>query len=465
MELSSRLHRSRRPIMATITATITGRAASDVAFGDLRRYAPPVPKPATGTGEAAAVERRVAYETARLRLARYRVQGDEARVKAAEHATEVSAEALQMERVGVWLFRGPRLVCISQYIRTTGKHEAGAILPSRTFPTYVAALQEHRIIAAEDAREHPSTRELKTSYLDPLGITSMLDAPIIRNGRVIGVVCHEHIGAPRKFSQKDLEFASSVADMITLIFEQADRLELEAALQAQTEQRLEQQKMEALGRMARAVAHDFNNLLATVSMTITLLARSTPPSLKATIDEVTSMVEVGRRLTQQLMTFGKAKDDKPSGPIDVGATIDRILPMLRSGAGKSIGIRLEVLSPGARAAIDASHLEQIVLNLCLNARDAIDGNGLIVIVVRDALDTDEVPPDHLVLEVRDTGRGMNEATSARIFEPFFTTKSDGTGLGLATVYGIVQRAGGVARVESQPGAGTTMRVSLPRIAQ
>jgi signal transduction histidine kinase len=409
--------------------------------------------------------RRVAYETARLRLARYRVEGDEARSKASQHATAVSAGALEMERVGVWLFKGARLVCVSQYTRSTDSHEAGAVLPSRTFPSYVEALRERRIIAAEDARTNPATCELKTTYLDPMGITSMLDAPIIRNGRVIGVVCHEHIGPPRTFSQKDLDFASSVADMITLIFEQADRLELEAALQAQTEQRLEAQKMEALGRMARAVAHDFNNLLATVSMTVTLLARSTPPSLRATVDEVTSMIEVGRRLTQQLLTFGKAREDQPSGPIDVGATIEQMLPMLRTGAGKSIGIGVELLVKDARVAIDPSQLEQTLLNLCLNARDAIDGNGVIRIVLRDALENDEVAPDHVVLEVRDTGKGMSEATSARVFEPFFTTKPDGTGLGLATVYGIVQRAGGTIRVDSQPGAGTTMRVSLPRAAQ
>ena len=409
--------------------------------------------------------RRVAYETARLRLARYRVEGDEARAKAAAHATEVSAEALEMERVGVWLFKGARLICVSQYTRSDDKHGSGAVLPSRSFPTYVSALQERRVIAAEDARAHPATAELKASYLDPMGITSMLDAPIIRNGRVIGVVCHEHIGEPRKFSEKDLEFASSVADMLTLIFEQADRLELEAALQAQTEQRLEQQKMEALGRMATAVAHDFNNLLATVSMTVTLLARSTPASLRSTIDEVSSMIDIGRRLTQQLLAFGKPRNDQPSGPIDVGATIEHMLPMLRSGAGKSIGVSLDILVPGVRAAIDASQLEQIILNLSLNARDAIAGNGLISIVLRDSLDSDELPPDHIVLEVRDTGSGMNEATTARIFEPFFTTKPEGNGLGLATVYGIARRAGGEVRVDSKPGTGTTMRVSLPRAAQ
>jgi signal transduction histidine kinase len=137
--------------------------------------------------------------------------------------------------------------------------------------------------------------------------------------------------------------------------------------------------------------------------------------------------------------------------------------VLRAGAGKSIGISAEIMIKDARVKIDPSQLEQILLNLCLNARDAIEGNGLIVVVLRDALDTDDdVAPDHVVLEVRDTGRGMNESTSSRIFEPFFTTKPEGTGLGLATVYGIVQRAGGVVRVESKPGAGTTLRVSLPR---
>ncbi len=413
-------------------------------------------------GDTREPPRRVAYETARLRLARYRVDGAHARVKAAAHATQVSAEALRIERVGVWLFKGVNLVCVSQYVLSKQSHDEGASLPVKRYPGYVDALKQRRVIVAEDARSHPLTMELTETYLEPMGITSMLDAPIIRQGSVIGVVCHEHIGPRRKFSQKDLDFASAVADMVTLVFEQADRLELEAALQDQAEQRLEAQKMEALGRMARAVAHDFNNLLGTVGLTVSLLARSAPHSLKSAVDEVTTAIDVGRRLTQQLITFGQTRDDAPRGPIEPATVITALLPVLRAGVGKQIGVRLELEAVDARVKLDPSQLEQVLLNLCLNARDAMTDGGVVSIKLRDPIESDEVAPDHLVLEVTDSGMGMNEATCARVFEPFFTTKPSGTGLGLATVFGIITRAGGTVRAMSAPGHGTTILVSLPR---
>ena len=413
------------------------------------------------SGEA---PRRVAYETARLRLARYRVEGEQARVRAAAYATQVSAEALEVERVGVWLLKGVNLVCVSQYSLSKHSHDAGATLPVKRHPAYLDALKQRRVIAAEDARTDPLTKELKESYLEPMGITSILDAPIIRQGNVIGIVCHEHIGPPRKFSQKELGFASSVADIVTLVFEQSDRLELEAALQDQAEQRFEAQKMEALGRMARAVAHDVNNLLGTVALTVSLLARSAPLSLKSMVEEVMTSIDVGRRLMQQLTTFGRARDDAPSAPIEPAKVIEALLPVLRAGVGKSIGVRIDLQAADARIKLDPSQLEQVLLNLCLNARDAMAHGGVITITLREPIDSDEVAPDHVVLEVTDTGTGMNEATCARVFEPFFTTKPSGigTGLGLATVYGIIARAGGAVRAMSAPGQGTTMLVALPR---
>jgi signal transduction histidine kinase len=409
---------------------------------------------------------RVAYETARLRLARYRLEGDQARSRAAAHATQVSAEALDVQRVGLWLFRNhdQRLVCVCQYDRGLREHTSGQVLVAAEYPTYMQALRERRVVAAEDAAQHPLTRELAATYLEPLDIASLLDAPIIRDGRVLGVVCHEAVGVKRKWSSRDLEFASAVADMVTLIFEQADRLELEAALQEQEEQHKDSQKMEALGRMACGVAHDFNNVLGVISVSLGAFSRAAKdnPSLQGITERVDEMVQLGQRLTQQLLAFGRAPLDSEKASADFGAVLRNMTGLLQSAVGSRIPIEVTVRSSNARVSVESSQLEQIVLNLVLNARDAITSAGQVAVTVRDADLADEVAPDSLVLEVRDDGNGMDEATSSRMFEPYFTTKTRGNGLGLATVHGIVRRAGGTIRASSAPQRGTTVLVSLPR---
>jgi signal transduction histidine kinase len=410
---------------------------------------------------------RVAYETARLRLARYRVEGEQARSRAAAHATQVSAEALDVHRVGLWLFRNQdqRLVCVSQYDREKRGHGSGHVLLASEYPNYMRALHERRVIAAEDAQNHPLTRELTPKYLKPFGIASLLDAPIIREGRVHGVVCHESVGVKRRWSERDLEFASAVADMVTLIFEQADRLELEAALQEQEEQHQESRKVEALGRLARGVAHDFNNVLGVISVSLGAFGRvaAEHPQLAGITERVSEMVQIGQRLTHQLLAFGRDRTES-DGSADFAAVLENMMALLRSAVGSRIDLRLNVRIADARVAVDASQLEQIVLNLVLNGRDAIGDaeDGHIVLLLRDAELPDEVAPDALVLEVNDDGAGMDQATCARIFEPYFTTKNRGNGLGLATVYGIVRRAGGIVRASSAPKQGTTVLVSLPR---
>jgi signal transduction histidine kinase len=409
---------------------------------------------------------RVAYETARLRLARYRLEGDQARSRAAAHATQVSAEALDVQRVGLWLFRnnGQRLVCVCQYNRELREHTSGQVLLAADYPRYMSALHERRVVAAEDAAQNQLTSELASGYLRSNDIVSLLDAPIIRDGRVLGVVCHEATRKKRKWSSRDLEFASAVADMVTLIFEQADRLELEAALQEQEEQHKDSQKMEALGRMACGVAHDFNNVLGVISVSLGAFGRvaAENPQLKGITERVEEMVQLGQRLTQQLLAFGRERPDSENVSADFGTVLMNMTELLRSAVGSRIAVEVSVRVSDARVAVESSQLEQIVLNLVLNGRDAIVAAGQLSVTLREAEVADEVAPDSLVLEVRDDGTGMDEATSARMFEPYFTTKARGNGLGLATVYGIVRRAGGSIRASSAPKQGTTVLVSLPR---
>jgi signal transduction histidine kinase len=198
-------------------------------------------------------------------------------------------------------------------------------------------------------------------------------------------------------------------------------------------------------------------------MYMDVMAPHLPSDFKAMAGEVRTMLDVGKRLTQQLLTFGKERSsDGPIGATDLHAAIENVLPIVRSGIGRGVELELSLLPDGARVCGEASQLEQIVLNLCLNARDAIAGHGEIAIVTREPTPADDIAPDCVVLEVRDSGAGMDEATRSRIFEPFFTTKRGGNGLGLATVYGIVRRCGGSVRAISAPGAGTTMQVALPR---
>jgi GAF domain-containing protein len=144
------------------------------------------------------------------------------------------AETLGVTRVGVWLFEeeGRALACRSLYDARTGQHENGIRLPAEEYPRYFAAMGEHRVIAAHDAQNDPRTSEFREAYLKPLGITAMLDVPIWRDGRVAGIVCHEHTDGPRQWSTEDQDFAVSVADMVSLALEAGDRARAQEALRA-----------------------------------------------------------------------------------------------------------------------------------------------------------------------------------------------------------------------------------------
>ena len=404
--------------------------------------------------------RRAAFETARLKLARVRVESGQAVSAGLSLVTQTVADALDVDRVGIWFFEDQdrTLVCREQFIRSGRRHVSGTVRRSRECPHYMRALRERRAIVADDAERHPITGELAEAYLRPNRIASLLDAPVIRQGRVIGVVCHEREETPRPWSQRAIDFAGSVGDLVALLLEQGERVELEAALKIQTEQRLERQKLDALALLARSVAHDLNNVL---SVLLVAAGEVEERGMTEIAQSMSAAVEGGRHLSNQLSDLG-GRAVKQAVNTDLGKLLGQLAPSLRALATPRVKLQIDVRDPEACAQVGEGALERILFNLVANARDAVGEAGKVEIVVRRPEPDDDVAPDFIVLEVVDDGCGMDARTRVHLFEPYFTTKSHGHGLGLATVYGLVTRAGGSIDVASAPGEGSTFRIALQR---
>jgi signal transduction histidine kinase len=407
--------------------------------------------------------KRVAFETARLSLARHVVADDEPRQQALAHAAMVSARALSVGRVGIWYFDEQQcdLTCVCMYSLADKTYSSGQVLKASTFPIYVAALRERRAIAASDARQHHLMRELSESYLVPNGIVSMLDAPIIFGGNVIGVVCHEHLGTPRNFEQHELDFASSVADMVASVEEQAARLRLEATLREQEERVQRTAKLEALGRLARTSAHDFNNILQVVMAAAGTLERHADPKVAAQARAVLDATEMGARIARELLVLGREEPAR-SEKVKLDAAVSAVVPVLRARFGTGIEIQTEVTADEPVVLADPTQIERILLNLGVNAGEASGAQGRIALRVREASAEEVRGRGWLVLEVTDQGMGLSDEVKAHLFEPYFTTKNSGTGLGLASVYGIARQLKGRVLVDSVYGQGSTFSVLLPR---
>ncbi len=238
-------------------------------------------------------------------------------------------------------------------------------------------------------------------------------------------------------------------------------------------QLLQSQKMEAIGRLAGGVAHDFNNLLGVITGYNELLRRDLGPghASQGRLEEVRKAAERAAALTRQLLAFSRKQVMQPS-VLDPRALVANLETMLRRLIEESIELKTVLHPVAGRVKADPGQLEQVVMNLVVNARDAMPGGGRLRIEVKNArLDRVRrpgvaIPPgEYVMLAISDTGVGMDKETQRHIFEPFFTTKEQGkgTGLGLATVYGIVKQSGGFIWVYSEPGLGTTFRIYLPRV--
>lgn len=222
------------------------------------------------------------------------------------------------------------------------------------------------------------------------------------------------------------------------------------------------QRMEAVGRLAGGIAHDFNNVLSVVLGCSALLLDD--PSLDAAtrsaLDDIQTAAQGGARLTRQLLAFSRQQVLEPR-VVDLNDVLSGIEKMTRRLLGRAIELRVLACENLGKVKIDVGQIEQVVLNLVLNARDAMPRGGVLTIATSNE-STERGEPGGVKLVVSDTGTGMDEGTRQHLFEPFFTTKSKGTGLGLATVFGIVEQSGGSISVSSEMGRGTTFSILLPR---
>ncbi len=327
------------------------------------------------------------------------------------------------------------------------------------------------------ARIHGTARPDGKAVSERRSYGSVLAIPLIHQDRIIGVLAI--IDRPgRLFSQEEIGLAQDFADQAATVLENAHLYqELQRAygkLSHTQEQLIQAQKMEAVGRLAGGIAHDFNNLLTVVMGRADLvLARlHDRDRLRRNLELILSAADSAASLTRQLLAFSRRQVLLPE-VIDLNAVVVNVSTMLRWLIGEDVEVIIR-LSPGlGRIKADPGQLEQVLMNLAVNSRDAMPQGGQLTIETANVTLDEAYVQTHLGVEagqyvrltVQDTGCGMDAETQAHIFEPFFTTKElgKGTGLGLSTVYGIVTQSGGHISVISAPGEGTTLTIDLPRI--
>ncbi len=263
----------------------------------------------------------------------------------------------------------------------------------------------------------------------------------------------------------------AVGGVVVVARDVTDRVEFERTLREKDAQLRHSQKMEAVGRLAGGLAHDFNNILTVIGGHAEYLAKALPGegSLGSDVDGILDAVERAARLTRQLLTFSRCDMASPR-LLSLTECVVRMQEMARRLLPRTVRLTARLESGRWHVRADPGHLEQVVMNLLVNARDAVGERGDITVATHEiVLDTPlpnpfgEIPPGrYVVLSVGDTGCGMEPDTLDHIFDPFFSTKgAAGTGLGLSTVFGIVQDAGGFITVDTRPGAGSRFRCFLP----
>jgi signal transduction histidine kinase len=288
--------------------------------------------------------------------------------------------------------------------------------------------------------------------LEAWGAVSLLYVPLAVRGSVWGAIGFQDCVSERTWDVAEIEALRAAAATVAAVIE---RGQSDDALRIRDEQLWQARKMEAVGRLAGGVAHDLNNYLTAIVGYAEFVREQLPPEARGDADELLATTDRVGELVRRLVLFSRPGDLPEAGAVDGGDVLRGIEGVVRALAGDGVQVEIDV-APGLRpVSADRGQLERVVVNLAVNARDAMPRGGTLSIRAR---------PEEggLVLEVADTGVGMDEVTRAHALEPFFTTKgSKGTGLGLSTVYGIINRYGGRVQLHSRQGEGTRVAVWLP----
>jgi signal transduction histidine kinase len=338
-----------------------------------------------------------------------------------------------------------------------------------TYPWSTGLIRQGRVYHVTDVDALPP--EARNERVDMLerGVRSILGIPIMSGGRFVGFLGFENFEREINWPEETIMLLRLVGE---IFYSALRRRRAIAALRQSQNELLQSQKMEAVGTLAGGIAHDFNNHLAVMLGNARFLRQevAVSPEVQAAIEDIERAADHCAQLTRSLLTFSRRSPVRIV-PVEVTDLIDGVVGLVRPLLPSNVAFETSLMPDLGTCAVDRIQIQQVLVNLLVNARDALADGGRIRLEARRRRLSDseaeieglDATREHIVLGVTDDGEGMEESTLVRIFEPFFTTKGigHGTGLGLAMAYGIVQQSGGAIDVESRLGEGSTFRVFLP----